>query len=181
MRRITSVILLVGALALFGSAWAQEKQRALPKGKLLTSRLPRGVEGVTLESSGVRLRSGYKFVKQPSGAMTVARIGGGASEGPGAIGMFNCMCANGTPGPCMVVNTGNSLICMTMNPAQCQACILQVTIFGAQTKLMAFESAAAGKAETKRPEVKATASPTPLRRPTKGSSEAASPPAETRP
>jgi hypothetical protein len=164
MRRVAALLCIAGSVLLLASAFAEEGRRPLPKAKRLAKELPRGLDGVTIDSSAVRLQPGYKFVKQAGGAMSVARVSGGTGGGAGATGTFNCLCANGAPGPCMAVNTGTSLICMTMNPAQCSMCILQVTIFGAQTRLMSFESAAV-KPDGAAPAVKPAAMPTPRSKP----------------
>jgi hypothetical protein len=152
LRRILAFTLLAGAVALIGSAFAQEGRRtALPKMKLLSSGLPRGLEGVTIDSSGVRLKPGYRAVKQPNGGMAVARVATSGSGGAGITGTFMCTCVGGDQGACWVINNGTLLTCITLNTYACHGCTMTVIIGGVATKLMSFEADPAKLNPTVRP------------------------------
>lgn len=161
MRRVLAFFLVAASLASFSAAFAQNERKgiSLPKTKLLTSRLPRGVEGVTIDRSGVRLKPGYKAVKQPNGGMAVARIAGGTGGGADLTGTFMCICPGGDPGACWVINNGISLTCMTLNAYTCSMCTMIVVIQGAQTKLMSFETAASKPSDVRPADVSPDRSP----------------------
>jgi hypothetical protein len=63
--------------------------------EVLVKRLPDGVEGVELKNGAVRLRPGYKYVKQSDGTIGVALIAGGGAGGSNTGGSWTCECVGG--------------------------------------------------------------------------------------
>jgi hypothetical protein len=133
MGRVIIVITL--ALTTFVSAGGQSQRSrgksVRPAGKLLVTKLPDGVEGVTLIKGRIRLKPGYKFVRQEDGTVTVARIRGGASS---VSGTFKCQCAGG--GDCeLSIGVGN-MFCKT---GTCKgSCSLFITISGGTVGLIQY-------------------------------------------
>jgi hypothetical protein len=84
MRRISVIMLtMASALMMVTCVSNEAPTTAAPKaGKPLVKRLPAKIEGVQLVGGTVRVKSGYQFVKQPNGSVTVARMGGGGGGGP---------------------------------------------------------------------------------------------------
>ena len=108
-----------------------------PKGRVLINKLPAGAQGVTLKNGAVRLKPGYKFVKQDNGAVTVARIRGGGGLGIG--GTWNCDCTTGLgagQGTCSVTVAGIIITCLK---GTCNArCELTTTIEGLKTGVIMY-------------------------------------------
>ena len=142
MRRITAIAVFAAALMMLGVAYSEAPKAAAPKmGKLLVKKLPPKVEGVELAGGQVKLKSGYKFVKQSNGAIKVALMRGGGGGGLGLGGTWSCNCyakgsGNAGTGTCMTTTVNNFL--------QCQAdtctgtCMLVVQTTGLATKIMAY-------------------------------------------
>jgi hypothetical protein len=80
-------------------------------GKALVKKLPAGLKGVQLSGNKVRVKAGYKFVKQDDGTVAVARIKGGGSGGAGLDGKWSCNCDAPGTGSCDTTTTGTHLIC----------------------------------------------------------------------
>src|SRR5438874_13477471 len=75
MRRIITMTTFAVALTMLGLAYSQSAKTAAPKvGKVLVKSLPKGIEGVELAGGKVKVKSGYKFVKQSNGTVTVAKM-----------------------------------------------------------------------------------------------------------
>ena len=146
MRRIIVVITL--ALASLISASGQTPrsrgQAVRPKGKALVNKLPVKAQGVTLKKGTVRLKPGYKFVKQEDGSVTVARIRGGGGGGLGIGGSWDCGCISiGVPGGdppegrCSAqIAAGGVLFC---NKGTCNGgCELEITIDRVKTGVIMY-------------------------------------------
>jgi len=100
-------------------------------GRPLLKSLPTNVEGVELVGNKVRTKSGYKFVKQANGTVTVARMAGGG--GAGAGGSWSCSsCGN-----CSAVISGGYLTCQGSCTGNA-ACTLTVVVKGRATAVIAY-------------------------------------------
>src|SRR5438067_8537484 len=110
MRQISVIMLAIASvLAMFACVSNQTPTSAAPKvGKPLVKRLPAKIEGVELVGGTVRVKSGFKWVKQPNGTVTVARMAGGGG-GLGVGGSWSCDCTGGGTGSCTSVTTQGSL------------------------------------------------------------------------
>lgn len=133
MRRIAIVMTAIAfsftALSYVYSQSAKSGARA-KVGRALVKSLPAGVEGVTLVGNKVQIKSGYKFVKQTNGTVTLARMSGG---GLGAEGTFSCSsCGNCSA----TVIAGGILTCD--GSCKDQICTLSVVINKARTALIAY-------------------------------------------
>lgn len=83
MRHISMVLIaLILTLSTGASGQTPNSNGRKPAPKALVRKLPSGTEGVQLKGNSVRAKPGYKFVKQPNGTVTVARISGGGREEP---------------------------------------------------------------------------------------------------
>lgn len=81
-------------------------------GKALVKKLPTGLQGVQLSGNKVRVKPGYKFVKQADGSVTVSRIKSGSGGGTGLDGKWSCNCGGPlTTGSCDTITASNSLSC----------------------------------------------------------------------
>jgi hypothetical protein len=118
-------------LTIFACVSNQPPSAPAPKaGKPLAKSLPARVQGVELVGGTVRVKSGFQWVKQPNGTVTVARIAGGS----GLQGSWVCKCSTG--GTCRLQITGRFLVCL---PAGCSgACDLIVTTTGLTTPVIAY-------------------------------------------
>jgi hypothetical protein len=141
MKRILAIAAFAAALTMIGVAYSESpKAGAMKAGKLLVKKLPAGTEGVELVSGKVKLKSGYKFVKQRNGGMKVAMMRGGGGGGLGLGGTWSCNCygkdGKGGTGTCTTTTVNNFL--------QCQAdtcsgsCMLVVQTSGLATRIMAY-------------------------------------------
>jgi len=106
------------------------KTATLKEGKALVKTLPPGVEGVELVGNKVRLKSGFKFVKQPNGTVALARMAGGH----GAVaGSWSCDCT-GVPnakGTCDATTYSDTVFCEKGSKDPCTGtCKLKVTTKG---------------------------------------------------
>lgn len=112
MRRISiTAIALAIALAMVSVvASGQNRSRANNQrvGKALVKKLPADLGGVQLSGNRVRVRHGYKFVKQADGSVTVARMRGG---GAGLTGTWSCVCDVPGTGGCTASVGGGFLLC----------------------------------------------------------------------
>lgn len=80
--------------------------------------------GVVLENGRIKLKPGYKFVKQPGNRLAVARIRGAA---PQTGGTWTCDCAES--GGCQVEISGGFLTCTPAGENACKkGCYLNVTV-----------------------------------------------------
>ena len=61
------------------------------RGRALVTQLPEGAQGVVLKSNAVRLRRGFKFVKNRNGTVSVTRMRPGR---PGVGGTWECICTH---------------------------------------------------------------------------------------
>lgn len=103
------------------------------KGKVLVKRLPDGAEGVELKEGTLRLRDGYKFLKNPNGTVTVARM----NDGQGVGGSWSCTCDDKEGGDCEAVISGGSLSCKVV-PFSCNSCSMSVVVNKARTNIMRY-------------------------------------------
>ena len=107
-------------------------------GKPLVKRLPAGIEGVELVGGTVRAKSGYKWVKQPNGSVTVARMADGGWSVPG--GSWECLCQATLPPPaheCTLKFTSGGLRCVYKTCLG--TCALNVTTqSGVRTAIIAY-------------------------------------------
>jgi hypothetical protein len=100
------------------------------KGKALVSKMPADALGVTLKGGMVKVKPGYKFVKQADGTVTVARINGGAGIG----GKWDCDCSK--DGKCDTVTNGTSLSCQG---GTCKGtCTLSITTTRVKTGVVMY-------------------------------------------
>lgn len=107
------------------------------EGKALVKALPKGVEGVELIGNKVRLKSGFKFVKNPKGTVTVARMAGGH----GVAGEWICACKGnkGESGTCSVIIGSDTLSCLKGTGDTCTGtCGLTVIIKGIASRIIAY-------------------------------------------
>jgi hypothetical protein len=138
MKRISAIIMAgaSAALMILGCVSNQAPTTAAPKvGKPLVKRLPANIEGVELVGGTVRVKSGFKWVKQPNGTVIVARMAGGGGGGPGIGGSWSCDCSSA--GTCSVVINGGSIICYAGTKDTCKgSCQLTTTTSGVTTSIM---------------------------------------------
>jgi hypothetical protein len=136
MKRTIASVLVVAAviLTIFGCASSQQPSaQARKPGKALVKRLPGRIQGVELAGNTVRVKPGFKWVKQPNGTVTVARMAGGGGLGSG--GTWSCDCTTG-PYSCEGVVEDNSLRCASRD---CLACKLTTTTTGGlRTAIIAY-------------------------------------------
>jgi hypothetical protein len=140
MKRISiTAIVLAIALAMVSvvasgqnraGANSQARERV---GKALVRKLPAGLGGVQLRGNRVRLKAGYKFVKQADGSVMVARIRGG---GAGLDGKWSCNCNAPGTGACDTVTTGTQLYCS--KGACTSSCTLTITTIGASLGVIMY-------------------------------------------
>jgi hypothetical protein len=131
MRQISVILLTItSVLMMLACVSKQAPTTAGPKvGKPLVKRLPANVEGVELVGGGVRAKSGYHFVKQPNGTVTVARM-----SGLGIGGTWSCDCSDA--GDCGAVVTNGFLYC---TQGKCTgACTQTITVGEVRTKVIAY-------------------------------------------
>ena len=136
--KVTSAVLTLFALILMSFACAHEKRQAqtppagnqsdVPKGTVLVKQLPAGAEGLELSAGLLRLKSGYKFLKQPGHGFAVARMSGGHPVTTGG-----CGCTGGT---CDPVSKGGIIVCESTDCTG--SCGLALTISGASTKIIRY-------------------------------------------
>lgn len=81
-------------------------QTTKSKRTVLVKKLPDSVEGVELAGDMVRLKAGYKFVKEPDNTVTVARMKSSTKMGGGK---WTCACSK--DGECLV-SVSSSLDCL---------------------------------------------------------------------
>jgi hypothetical protein len=105
MKRINMTVIVALILGLLAHAHSQtpksntqkpepQAETATAKRTVLVKQLPASVEGVSLKGSQVKLKPGYKFVKEPNNTITVARM-----NGTGVGGTWKCECSkNGACG-----------------------------------------------------------------------------------
>lgn len=103
------------------------------KGKVLVKRLPDGAEGVELKEGALRIRDGYKFVKNPNGTVTVARM----NDGQGVGGSWSCTCDDKGGGDCEAVISGGSISCKVV-PFSCNSCSMSVVVSKVRTSIMRY-------------------------------------------
>jgi|SRR5207248_1639596 len=141
MKRISAIIMAgtSAALMMLGCVSNQAPTTAAPKvGKPLVKRLPAKIEGVELVGGTVRVKSGFKWVKQPNGTVTVARMAGGGG-GLGVGGSWSCDCTGGGTGSCTSVTTQGSLSCYKGSAATCTGrCELTVSTTGLRTGIFIY-------------------------------------------
>jgi hypothetical protein len=148
MRRIVHLIVVVAlatALPVHAQSQAPRSERKAAKGKLLVSRLPDGVEGVVLEKGRLKLKPGYKFVRQSRNSVAVERMAGGGGGGgsQGIKGSFQCFCSDvfegGGEGGCSLNQTPTSLSCMKSTENGCRgSCELSTIVAGIRKGLILY-------------------------------------------
>ena len=141
MRRIIAMTVFAVALTMLGLAYSQSPKTAAPKvGKVLVKSLPKGIEGVELVGGKVKVKSGYKFVKQSNGAVTVAKMAGGEGGGLGVGGTWDCRCSGtAKTGTCSSGITGGYLTCYKSSNDTCNGtCEMSVIISGLRTGIIAY-------------------------------------------
>ena len=137
MRRISVIMLMVASvvLVILGCVSNQAPTTAAPRvGKPLVKRLPAKLEGVELVGGTVRAKSGYKFVKQVNGTVTVARMTGGGG-GLGIGGTWNCDCQTTSGGTCTAFIKSGVLVCL---PGTCSTCDLTIETTGLRQAIIAY-------------------------------------------
>ena len=136
--KVISAFLTLLALTLMLLACAHEQKQSqtsqspgqseTPRGTVLVRQLPADAEGVELKESSLRLRPGYKFVKQPRHGFAVARMSGGQPVLSGG-----CGCTGGT---CDPVLKGGIIVC---EASGCTGtCGLALTIAGVKTNIINY-------------------------------------------
>lgn len=104
-----------------------------PKTRVLVKRLPPKAKGVTLKNGEVRLKRGYKFVKQADGAISVEKIGGGET---GMTGKWRCDCDTWSgAGTCIITSNDFMLTCLQ---GTCGECNLTMEIEGVSTPIIKY-------------------------------------------
>jgi hypothetical protein len=130
-------MLTTAALMMFACVSTQAPTTATPKvGKPLVKRLPAQIEGVELVGGTVRAKSGYKFVQQANGSVTVARMAGGPAVG----GRWECECEGPSGGPgtgeCEAEIAGGRIQCLT---GKCNgSCNLITTVGGLRKAIVMY-------------------------------------------
>jgi hypothetical protein len=105
-------------------------------GKALVKKLPAGLEGVQLRGNIVRVKPGYKFVKQADGTVTVARIKSGSGGGPGLGGKWSCDCDAPGKGTCETSIGDDALYC---SKATCSSsCTLRISTTNATVGIVRY-------------------------------------------
>jgi hypothetical protein len=138
MKRISAIALVLASIGLIILGCVQAPTTVTPKaGKPLVKRLPANIEGVELVGGTVRAKSGYKFVKQVNGTVTVARMaGGGGGGGLGIGGTWKCECRQTSPGgTCTTLQTGSLLFC---GAGTCSQCDLTIETTGLRQAIIAY-------------------------------------------
>ncbi len=109
-------------------------QAAKVKERTLVKRLPDGLEGVEIKGNAVRVKSGYKFVKQANGTVTVARIKGGGNN---VGGSWNCDCWSGSGG-CEAYILADTISCLKSKDGCTGSCKLSVVVKGTRTGVVIY-------------------------------------------
>ena len=136
MKRITKFAAVMFVFVMLGVAYSQSPKVPAPK-KVLVKSLPKGIQGVELVANGVRVKSGFKWVKQANGAMTVAAMRGGGGGGAGLGGSWDCSCT--AKGGCKTTTSGGYLFCTEDPNNACKGeCRLTVTTTGFKGGVIAF-------------------------------------------
>jgi hypothetical protein len=103
-------------LAILGCVSKRPSGAQAPKeGKAMVKSLPAEIEGVELAGGTVLAKSGFEWVKQPDGTVTVARMGGVGDVG----GSWTCSCTTGAYS-CDAVITERSLTCVSRDCLSCK-------------------------------------------------------------
>lgn len=154
MRRITllTVITLTLAMALYAqSRTPQSKsaasksssatnQRAKVKGRALVKQLPAGV-GAVIKNGVVRLKPGYKFVKEPGGKVSVY-LDNDPLGGSSLSGTFTCNCVKATNeggSSCSLQTSTSYAYCTKSDKDPCNGeCRLNLTISGSTQSVIAY-------------------------------------------
>ena len=128
-----------------GQNHLQKSQTVGTKSKVLVKRLPKGVEGVTLENNGVRLKRGYDFKKKSNNeVIVVARAAGGVGPGQQVSGSWSCVCETSSTGErgvggCSASISGSTLTCVKSSQNGCNtSCSLDVTASGDKTGVIRY-------------------------------------------
>jgi len=129
---MTAVALIVTAFGCASGrpAGTQTQAQAPKQGKVLVKSLPDGIEGVELVGDAVRVKSGFEWVKQPDGTITVARMGSSFGE----AGTWSCDCTTGAYS-CQGEESNGSLRCVSRD---CLSCKLTLTKGGPKTNIIAY-------------------------------------------
>jgi len=143
MRRVNMTVIVALILGLLTNAHSQtpksknhkpesRAETATAKRTVLVKQLPASVEGVSLKDGQVKLKPGYKFVKEPNNTITVARM-----NGAGIGGTWKCECSDkGACGVSISPNTG--LDCLTESCTG--SCTLKVTVGDKATAVLMSRS-----------------------------------------
>lgn len=144
MKRLNVTVAVAMTLALLASAHSQTPKSKSPppqaqtakaekaEKEVLVKQLPAGVEGVSLKGSQVKLKPGYKFVKEPNNTVTVARM-----NGTNIGGTWNCACSK--DGGCGVsISPVTGLDCLTESCTG--SCTLKVTVGDKATAVLMSKS-----------------------------------------
>jgi hypothetical protein len=111
-------------------------QTSKRKGTNLVKELPAGVDGVTLEDGFIKLKPGYKFVKEKNGRASVYLMKGGG--GLPVSGSFDCSCASKEKdGKCKLGITSDKMTCFDA-ALYCTRCELVVIVNEATTRLIEY-------------------------------------------
>jgi hypothetical protein len=143
MKRINMTVIVALILGLLAHAHSQtpksntqkpepQAETATAKRTVLVKQLPASVEGVSLKGSQVKLKPGYKFVKEPNNTISVARM-----NGTGIGGTWKCECSNN--GACGVsISPITGLDCLTESCTG--TCTLKVTVGDKATAVLMSKS-----------------------------------------
>ena len=113
------------------------EQTSNKKGRNLVAKLPAGVEGVILGNGQVKLKPGYKFVKQENGKVSVDDMkgtGGGLSVG----GTWDCVCRKEQKGTCKASIVVKSLECSSKSG--CSDCVLVVDVGDSTKSIVSYST-----------------------------------------
>lgn len=106
----------------------QTPGQTVAHGQVLIDHLPDGVEGVELAEGGLRLKKGYKLVKDSDSTFAIARMSDGRSVMAGGCG---CKGSGG----CDPVLEGGIIVCKAKD---CSDCGLALTIAGVRTPIIRY-------------------------------------------
>lgn len=132
--RIFILIALTLTLIICANSQTRRTHAGSGAGKLkakqaLVDKLPDGVEGVELKNNAVRIKPGYKFVKEGNTVKVMARRGGN-----NVSGTWGCYCKSGS-GSCSAIITNGVLGC---SGGTCTSCDMTVVVNGLKTAVLMY-------------------------------------------
>jgi hypothetical protein len=129
MSRLGVIALVLLSLALT-SCYAKQGLSEDVEVEALVTELPPGVEGVELAKEGLRLKKGYRLVKDSDSTFAIERVSDGQRAATGSCG---CWVGVG----CIQVQKGLIWVCQPL-PTGCIKCGLKLTSGGISTELFRY-------------------------------------------